>query len=103
VHDEPVFATDTVQHVGQVIGLVLASSVMAARRAARKVKLNIEELPAILKVRDALKAELEPSLDPLPPELWLPPTGGATLVLASESSLSPTRRAQTQGFQPRLR
>nr|WP_254425800.1 xanthine dehydrogenase molybdopterin binding subunit [Polaromonas sp. A23] len=57
VHDEPVLATDTVQHVGQVIGLVVASSVMAARRAARKVKLNIEELPAILKVRDALKAE----------------------------------------------
>jgi xanthine dehydrogenase large subunit len=55
-HDEPVFATDTVQHVGQVIGLVVASSVMAARRAARKVKLNIEELPAILEVRDALKA-----------------------------------------------
>lgn len=57
VHDEPVLASDTVQHVGQVIGLVVASSVMAARRAARKVKLNIEELPAILKVRDALKAE----------------------------------------------
>lgn len=57
VHDEPVLATDIVQHIGQVIGLVVASSVMAARRAARKVKLNIEELPAILKVRDALKAE----------------------------------------------
>lgn len=57
VHDEPVLATDTVQHVGQVIGLVVANTAMAARRAARKVKLNIEELPAILKVRDALKAE----------------------------------------------
>jgi len=57
VHDEPVFATDTVQHIGQVIGLVVAASVMEARRAARKVKLNIDELPAILNVRDALKAE----------------------------------------------
>ncbi|WP_341918141.1 xanthine dehydrogenase molybdopterin binding subunit [Polaromonas sp. YR568] len=57
VHDEPVFATDTVEHIGQVIGLVVASSVMQARRAARKVNLDIEELPAILKVRDALKAE----------------------------------------------
>ncbi|WP_096695501.1 xanthine dehydrogenase molybdopterin binding subunit [Polaromonas sp. AER18D-145] len=57
VHDEPVFATDTVEHIGQVIGLVVASSVMQARRAARKVSLEIEELPAILKVRDALKAE----------------------------------------------
>ncbi|MDW5442738.1 xanthine dehydrogenase molybdopterin binding subunit [Polaromonas sp. SM01] len=57
VHDEPVFATDTVEHVGQVVGLVIADSVMLARRAARKVKLQIEELPAILNVRDALQAE----------------------------------------------
>ncbi|MES2242746.1 MAG: xanthine dehydrogenase molybdopterin binding subunit [Pseudomonadota bacterium] len=57
VHDEPVFATDTVEHIGQVIGLVVASSVMQARRAARKVELDIETLPAILDVREALKAE----------------------------------------------
>ena len=63
VHDEPVFATGTVEYIGQVIGLVLASSVMQARRAARKVQLTMEELPAILNVRDALKAES----DVLPP------------------------------------
>jgi xanthine dehydrogenase large subunit len=56
-HDEPVFAADTVEHIGQVIGLVVARSVMQARRAARQVVLDIEELPAILKVRDALQAE----------------------------------------------
>jgi xanthine dehydrogenase large subunit len=38
-----VFATDTVQHVGQVMGLVVADTVMQARRAARKVKLDIDE------------------------------------------------------------
>jgi xanthine dehydrogenase large subunit len=54
VHDEPVFALDTVQHVGQVIGLVVAQSVMQARRAARKVACRIEALPAILNVHDAL-------------------------------------------------
>jgi xanthine dehydrogenase large subunit len=37
VHDEPVFAIDTVQHVGQVIGIVVAQTVMQARRAARAV------------------------------------------------------------------
>jgi xanthine dehydrogenase large subunit len=46
--DEPVFAMDTVQHIGQVVGLVVADTVMQARRAARKVKLDIEALPAIL-------------------------------------------------------
>ncbi len=56
-HDEPVFAVDTVQHVGQVIGLVVAESVMQARRAARKVVCRIKALPAILNVHDALKAQ----------------------------------------------
>jgi xanthine dehydrogenase large subunit len=56
-HDEPVFARDTVQHIGQVIGVVVADTVMQARRAARKVVCTIQPLPALLKVRDALKAE----------------------------------------------
>jgi xanthine dehydrogenase large subunit len=56
-HDEPVFAQDTVQHIGQVIGLVLAESVMQARRAAREVVCRIEALPAVLNVHDALKAQ----------------------------------------------
>jgi xanthine dehydrogenase large subunit len=53
--DEPVFALETVQHIGQVIGLVLATTVMQARRAARKVQLTIEALPAILSVHRALE------------------------------------------------
>jgi xanthine dehydrogenase large subunit len=57
IGDEPIFATDTVQHIGQVIGLVLADTVMLARHAARKVKLNIETLPAILSVTDAMAAQ----------------------------------------------
>ena len=54
--DEPIFASDTVQHVGQVVGLVVADTVMQARRAARKVRLDIEALPAILTIQDALAA-----------------------------------------------
>ena len=42
VHDEPVFARDKVEHIGQVIGLVVAETVMQARRAARQVQLKIE-------------------------------------------------------------
>ncbi len=57
VGDEPVFATTTVEHVGQVVGLVVADSMMQARRAARKVQLQIEELPAILTVQQALAAK----------------------------------------------
>ncbi len=56
-HDEAIFADEVVQHVGQVVGLVVADSVMQARRAARQVKLDIEPLPAVLTVQDALAAQ----------------------------------------------
>jgi xanthine dehydrogenase large subunit len=57
VGDENIFAIDMVQHVGQVIGLVVAKSVMQARRAARKVQVRIAPLPAILNLHDALAAQ----------------------------------------------
>ena len=53
VHDEAIYATDEVHHIGQVVGIVVADTVMNARRAARKVKLDIDPLPAILSPRDA--------------------------------------------------
>jgi xanthine dehydrogenase large subunit len=55
--DEPVFAMDTVQFVGQVVGIVVAHTAMQARRAARKVQLDIAPLPAILSVQQALDAK----------------------------------------------
>jgi len=57
VHDEPVLARDKVEHVGQVVALVVAQDVMQARRAARQVRLDIEALPAILTVRQALASD----------------------------------------------
>ncbi len=56
-HDEPVFAIDTVQHIGQVIGLVVADTAMQARAAARAVQLDIEALPPLLEVRAAHAAQ----------------------------------------------
>jgi len=56
-HDEPIFAFETVEHVGQVMGLVVAESVMQARRAARKVQCHIQALPAVLDVHAALAAQ----------------------------------------------
>jgi xanthine dehydrogenase large subunit len=57
VHDEPIFAIDKVHHVGQVVGLVVADTVMQARRAARQVKLDVEPLPAVLDPRQAHAAQ----------------------------------------------
>ena len=57
LHDEPVFANEVVQHVGQVMGLVVAHSPAQARAAARLVALDIEPLPAITTVQAAMAAE----------------------------------------------
>ena len=55
--DEPIFAVESVQHIGQVIGVVVADTVTQARHAARKVQLHIDALPAILSVKNALAAQ----------------------------------------------
>jgi xanthine dehydrogenase large subunit len=52
--DEPIFAIDRVEHVGQVIGLVVAESMRAARQAARLVELDVRQLPAILSTAEAI-------------------------------------------------
>jgi xanthine dehydrogenase large subunit len=52
-HDEPVFAHERVEHVGQVAAIVVADSMMKARYAARKVALHIDPLPACLTSQQA--------------------------------------------------
>ncbi|MBT9551494.1 MAG: molybdopterin-dependent oxidoreductase, partial [Hydrogenophaga sp.] len=52
-HDEPVFAMDTVQFLGQVGGLIVADDALTARRAARLVTWAIEALDPVLTVHEA--------------------------------------------------
>jgi len=55
--DEAIFATDTVQYVGQVVGIVVADTMAQARRAAAAVQLDVSPLPAILSLDAALQAQ----------------------------------------------
>ena len=48
--DEEVFRSETVTSMGQVIGIVLAGDRATAQRAARKVKVTYEDLPAIITI-----------------------------------------------------
>jgi xanthine dehydrogenase large subunit len=57
IHDEPFLAEDKVEFVGQAIFVVLARSQTAARRAVRKAKFDIDPLPAIFTIDDAIKAK----------------------------------------------
>ncbi|MDX3978976.1 molybdopterin cofactor-binding domain-containing protein, partial [Shinella sp.] len=56
-HDEPILPAETVEYVGQPVALVVASGAKAARVAARAVTLDIEPLPAILTIDEALAAQ----------------------------------------------
>jgi xanthine dehydrogenase large subunit len=57
LHDDPILATDIVHFAGQPIFAVAATSVNAARRAARLARFDIAPLPAILTIEAALAAE----------------------------------------------
>jgi xanthine dehydrogenase large subunit len=55
-HDEPLLATGEVHYVGQPIFIVVATSHLAARKAARLAKIEIAPLPALLTIDQALAA-----------------------------------------------
>jgi xanthine dehydrogenase large subunit len=57
IHDEPILADTLVQYIGQPIFAVAATSVNAARRAAKLARVEYERLPAILTIDDALAAQ----------------------------------------------
>ncbi|MCV6594847.1 MAG: xanthine dehydrogenase molybdopterin binding subunit, partial [Silicimonas sp.] len=54
---EPLLAEGTVHFIGQPIFLVAAESHLAARKAAKLGQIEIEELPALLTLDDALAAD----------------------------------------------
>ena len=56
-HDDPIFAEEFVQFAGQPVFAVAATSVTAARRAARLAQYDIDALPAILTIDDAMALE----------------------------------------------
>jgi xanthine dehydrogenase large subunit len=55
-HDEPLLATDAVHYAGQPLFLVVATSHLAARHAARLGQIEIEKTKPILTLEDALAA-----------------------------------------------
>ncbi len=55
--DDPIFATGLVEFAGQPLFAVVAASQLAARRAAKLGKADIEPLPAILDIRDAIRQQ----------------------------------------------
>jgi xanthine dehydrogenase large subunit len=57
VHDDPIFAQGLVEYAGQPLFAVAATSLRAARQAASRLKLQAEQLPALIDIRAALAAQ----------------------------------------------
>jgi xanthine dehydrogenase large subunit len=57
VHDEPVFAHQRVDHLGQVLGLVVADSHIQARADARNNVLKVRTEPVLLNARESAAQE----------------------------------------------
>ena len=55
-HDEPLLAEESVNFVGQPIYLVIATSHLNARKAARLAKIQIDEREPVLSIDEALQA-----------------------------------------------
>jgi xanthine dehydrogenase large subunit len=56
-HDDPIFAPGMVEYAGAPLFAVAAESYTAARKAARRARVDYEALPAILDIRAALAAQ----------------------------------------------
>ncbi|ADO41441.1 xanthine dehydrogenase molybdopterin binding subunit [Ketogulonicigenium vulgare] len=56
-HDEPLLATGRVNHIGQPLFIVVATSHLAARKAARKAKVEYQAEEPILTIEQALAAD----------------------------------------------
>jgi xanthine dehydrogenase large subunit len=80
VHDEPLLAVGQVQYLGQPLFLVVAETHLAARKAARLGKAEIDALPALLTVDDALAANSRFESGPV---IWAKGDASAAIAAAA--------------------
>ena len=57
VHDDPFLADGKVEFVGQPVAVIVARDMLYAREAARRAKVLVRELPAILTIDEAMEKQ----------------------------------------------
>ncbi len=56
IHDDPFLAAGKVEFVGQAVAVVVAREMLYAREAAKKARVQVKELPALITIEQALEA-----------------------------------------------
>jgi xanthine dehydrogenase large subunit len=57
IHDDPFLAAGKVEFLGQAVALVVAHDMLYAREVAKRAKVLVKELPALLTIEEALEAK----------------------------------------------
>jgi xanthine dehydrogenase large subunit len=57
IHDDPFLAAGKVEFLGQAVAVVVATDMLYAREVAKKAKVLVKELPAILTIEEALEKQ----------------------------------------------
>jgi xanthine dehydrogenase large subunit len=57
IHDDPFLAAGKVEFVGQAVAVVVARDMLYAREVAKRAKVLVKELPALLTIEEALEAK----------------------------------------------
>ena len=53
--DEQVFADGKVNHIGQIVGVIVAESKPLAQQAAKSVKISYDNLPSIITIEVSIE------------------------------------------------
>jgi xanthine dehydrogenase large subunit len=57
IHDDPFLAAGKVEFLGQAVAVVVARDMLYAREVAKRAKVLVKELPALLTIEEALEAK----------------------------------------------
>jgi xanthine dehydrogenase large subunit len=57
IHDDPFLADGKVEFLGQAVAVVVATDMLYAREVAKRAKVLVKELPALLTIEEALEAQ----------------------------------------------
>jgi xanthine dehydrogenase large subunit len=57
IHDDPFLAAGKVEFLGQAVAVVVAHDMLYAREVAKRAKVLVKELPALLTIEEALEAQ----------------------------------------------